>query len=189
MAKKKKKGLQIGLLLFVIAFIVCGGIVWKYYGKIYQTAVSIDNDSTFLYIPSNWNRSDLISDLHQKGILKDTASFIWVANQKKFKTIKPGKYLLKTGMSNNSLVNLLRSGEQVPVNVTFNTIRTSKELAGKVGSQIEADSSELYKLLSSSDFAGKYGFNTKTFLTLFLPNTYEFYWNTNAEEFIKKNGQ
>lgn len=184
--KKKKKGLRIGLLLFVIAFAVCAGIFWKYYGKVFESAVTIKEDNPYLYIYSNWDRSDLVNYLHKEGILKDTASFIWVANQKEFQTVKPGKYLLKGGMSNNSLVNLLRSGEQVPVKVTFNTIRTAKDLANKVASQIEANPKDLYSLLNNSAFAQKYGFSTQTFLTMFLPNTYEFYWNTNAEEFVQK---
>lgn len=186
MAKKKKKGLKLGLLLFVIAFLVCLGIVWKYYGKIYETAIDIDEDETFLFISSDWNRSKLIDYLYEKEILKDTASFIWVADQKKYLTVKPGRYLLTDGMSNNSLVNLLRSGAQVPIKLTFNTIRTAKDLAGKVSKQIEADSTELYSMLNSSTYAGKYGFTRQTFLTLFIPNTYEFYWDTSAEEFIQK---
>lgn len=184
--KKKRKGLKIGLLLFVVTFVVCAGIFWKYYGKVFESAVTIEEDKSYLYIYSNWNRGDLVDYLHEKGILKDTASFIWVANQKKFQTVKPGRYLLKGGMSNNSLVNLLRSGEQIPVKVTFNTIRTAKDLADKVASQIEANPDNLYSLLNNSTFAQKYGFSTQTFLTMFLPNTYEFYWNTSAEEFIQK---
>ena len=89
-------------------------------------------------------------------------------------------------MSNNDLVNLLRSGKQSPVKLTFNTIRTYEDLAGKVANQIEADSISLLKALRNPDLANKYGFSTATFFTLFIPNTYEFYWNTSAEEFIQR---
>ena len=186
MAKKKKKGLKIGLLLFAVAFILCLAIVFQYYGKIYKSAVTLKSKTGFLYVHSDWNRSDLVNHLFSEGILKDTTSFVWVANQKEYKTVKPGKYELKSGMSNNSLVNLLRSGKQIPVQVTFNTIRKYRDLAGKIGAQIEADSASLYQLITDENTASKYGFNRKTFLTLFIPNTYELYWNTSAEEFVQR---
>lgn len=189
MAKKKRKGLKIGLLLFVVAFFVCAGIVWKYYGKIYERAVHISEEEQYLFIKTGCDRDQLINHLYLEGILKDTSSFIWLADQKKYLTPKPGRYLISDGMSNNALVNLLRSGAQVPVQLTFNTIRTAKDLAGKVGKQIEADSAQIYSMLTNVSVASKYGFNKQTFLTLFIPNTYEVYWNMSAEEFIGKMAQ
>ena len=50
-------------------------------------------------------------------------------------------------MSNNNIVNILRSGRQTPVNVTFNNIRTLEELAGRIGGQIEADLASLSAFL------------------------------------------
>ena len=183
---KKKKGIKLGLFAFLLAFIVSLVMVYRYYGKIYQAAVTLKSKTSYFYIPSDWDRSDLINHLYTSGILKDTTSFIWVAERKQFLTIKPGRYELKAGISNKSLINLFRSGNQTPVQVTFNTIRTAKDLAGKVSQQIEADSTDLYALLTNEEFANSYGFNRNTFLTLFLPNTYEFYWNTSAKEFIQK---
>ena len=89
-------------------------------------------------------------------------------------------------MSNNSLVNLLRSGKQSPVSVTFNNVRLKTELASKVSEKLELDSAELLALLNQPSFTEKYGFTPETILCLFLPNTYEFYWNTNAEEFVAR---
>jgi UPF0755 protein len=100
--------------------------------------------------------------------------------------IKPGKYLLKEGMNNNELIDLLRSGKQEPVKLSFDHIRTVKELAGKLSKNIEADSVSLYNLLTDADFIDKYGLNRNTILTLFIPNTYEFYWNTSADELVKR---
>ena len=184
--KKKKKRSSLGAILFLIIAVVAAFLLYRYYGKIFNAATSIENKEQYLYVKSNWDRNDLIKNLHQEKILQDTASFIWVADQKEFITPKPGRYLIENGMSNNELVNLLRSGKQEPVKVTFNSIRTYSDLAGNIGSQIEADSNELMKAFTSGPLAAKYGFNTQTFLTLFIPNTYELYWNTSAEEFIKR---
>jgi UPF0755 protein len=87
-------------------------------------------------------------------------------------------------MSNNELVNLLRSGKQEPVMVIFQNIRSREELAGKISRQIEADSLSILKLLTNADYLKQFGVNPLNSFVLFIPNTYEFYWNTTAEGFI-----
>src|SRR5690606_6416404 len=84
------------------------------------------------------------------------------------------------------LINLLRSGKQTPVQVSFHSIRIKESLANTISGQLELDSAHLLNLLKSEETAKKYGFSKETFLTMFLPNTYEFYWNTSAEEFIQR---
>lgn len=186
MAKKKKGRSFWGIAIFLLLFSAALFIVFRYYQKIYASAVQLNQDQKFLHVHSDWSRSDLIQHLYQTRILLDTQSFIWVADQKQFTQPKPGRYQLKPGMSNNSLINLLRSGRQTPVTLTFNTIRLKSELASKVSKSLELDSASLHDLLRREDFAVKYGFNRQTILCLFLPNTYEFYWDTNAEEFVDR---
>ncbi len=182
----KKKSFKSGVLLFVALFLGAACVFSGYYQKVFRSNTSISDTNPYIYVKSSWSRSDLIEDLSSKGILKDTSSFIWVANQKKFINPKAGKYKLEDGMNNNQLVNLLRSGNQEPVRLTFNSIRTPEDLAGKIAKQIEADSSELIQKFKSGEVAAKYGFNKKTLLTLFIPNTYELYWNSSADEFIQR---
>ncbi|MEQ8908670.1 MAG: endolytic transglycosylase MltG [Vicingaceae bacterium] len=186
MVRKKKNRSRWGLLLFVAAFLLALYFVYFYYQKIYNSSAQIPKGEAYFYLHSEWDFQDLYQNLYQKGILKDTASFIWVAEQKSFQTPKAGRYLLQDGMSNNELVNLFRSGKQVPVKLTFNSLRTKEQLAGRVGAQLELDSLDLLKALNSSELARKYGFDRQTFITLFLPNTYEFYWNTTTKEFIRR---
>ena len=114
-------------------------------------------------------------------------SFKWLANQKKYiKNIKPGRYKIDRAFSNNDLVNLLRSGNQTPVKVTFNNIRTKEDLAGVVASQIEADSISIIEYISDSIVLQNLGFNYENVACIFLPNTYEFYWNTSAKQFVNR---
>ncbi len=89
-------------------------------------------------------------------------------------------------MSNTQLVNRLRSGEQAPVSLIFNSIRTKQQLAGRIGKQLEADSVALLKLLNDKAFVKKLGFTADNILCLFIPNTYEFFWNTGPEQFISR---
>lgn len=182
---KKKKGLRTGLLIFMAFFAVAAYLAYTYYQKIFQPISSLEEDRYF-HIYSDWEMDDLKNALLEERIIQDTASFNWVAEQKSFTQPKAGRYFIESGMSNNALVNLFRSGQQVPVNVTFNSVRTKKQLASVVSNQLELDSISLLQLLESNEFAQKYGFDRTTFLTLFIPNTYEFYWNTNAEEFVQR---
>lgn len=175
--------------ILLIGAVVGGYMAYNMYQKVYQPNVTLENTSDkYFYIYSNYQFSDVVHDLYEKGYIVNRESFEWVAEQKaNFKNnVKPGRYLLKDGMSNNELVNLLRSGEQEPVKVTFNNVRTKAQLAGKLTKNLECDSAEVYDLLDDKEFVSKYGFNRITILTLFLPNSYEFYWNTSAEELIQR---
>lgn len=89
-------------------------------------------------------------------------------------------------MSNNELINMLRSGKQEPVKVTFNNIRSREEFAGKISRQLEADSLSVIHLLMDDKYLEQFGTNALNSLALFIPNTYEFYWNTTAEMFINR---
>lgn len=192
MAKKRSKKSSSVWKKFLIVTIVIltalGGFsAWQFYEMVYKSNVGFADNDKYFYIPTGSNFQQVANALVEENIIRNQGSFDWVADQKNYKpNVKPGRYLLHSGMSNNDLVNLLRSGEQEPVQVTFNNVRFKEDLAGKVAKSIEADSTEIINLLNDGEFVAKYGFNTTTFLTLFLPNTYEFWWNTSAEEFVTR---
>jgi len=178
------------ILLFLIIIIALIGSLYGYliYKKINSPNVIINKtDNKHLYIPTGTNFEELVLIIKSKGIVIDIESFRWIAEKKKYiNKVKPGKYKLKNGMSNNEFVNLLRSGEQEPVKVTFNNVRTIEQLAGRVAVNLETDSLQINELLKNSEFVKKYGFNKNTIISLFIPNTYEFYWNTSAKEFVAR---
>jgi UPF0755 protein len=106
----------------------------------------------------------------------------WVAEKKNYPDlIKPGRYVINKGLSYNGLINLLRSGKQAPVKITFNNLRTLNQISGKIGKQIEADSSQIIGFLSDESNFRADGFKKENIIALLLPNTYEFYWNTDAK--------
>ncbi len=180
---------KIIILVLLLGAAIGGYMAYSMYQKVYQPNVTLSNATDkYFYIYSHYNFDDVVHDLYEKGYIINSESFEWVAEQKSnFKNnIKPGRYLLEDGMSNNALVDLFRSGEQKAVKVTFNNVRTKEELAGKITKNLECDSLELITLLNNPEFIRKYGFNKTTILTLFLPNTYQFNWNTSAEEAVAK---
>ena len=179
---------KILLILIVVSALIGGLYGYLVYKKINSPNVSINKtDGKHLYIPTGTNFEDLLIIIQSKGIIINIDYFEWIAEKKNYiNNVKPGKYKLKDGMTNNEFVNLLRSGEQESVKVTFNNVRTIEQLAGKVAVNLETDSVQIDELLKDPDFIKKYGFNKNTIISLFIPNTYEFYWNTSAKEFVSR---
>lgn len=181
----KWKKVLIALLLLVLI-----GGSWaaiEFYRTVFSPNVVMEQEEGYFHVPTGASFQEVADLLQREGIIMHRASFEWFAEQRDYPhNIRPGRYLLKNGMNNHELIALLKSGRQTPVKVTFNNIRLKEELAGKVGRLLETDSVDLMDAMNDPTFTGKYGFTTEAFPTIFLPNTYEFYWNTSAEEFVDK---
>ena len=176
------------IIIFLFIFLVLTGIVAVFfaYKIIFVNNVSSQAPS-FLYIKTGSNYSQVVDLLEEKNVVKNLKTFQWVAKWKKYpQKIKAGRYAIKSKMNNNELVNMLRSGNQEAVNFTFNNIRTKEQFAEKVSQQLEVNANDLLDLLNDNDFLASYNVNTETVLTLFIPNTYKIWWNTSAEDFVKK---
>jgi len=170
---------QIIISFITIIIIVSAIIAYKYFSKIYVSNV-IENSAVF--IPSNATFDEVSKII--RPYVNNSNSFNWVARQKNYpNVIKAGKYLIKKGMNNNELVNLLRSGNQSPIKLTFNNQDTLEKLAGRIAEQIEADSIDILKTVLDTDFLKKNDFNKYDILGMFIPNSYEVYWNTSALQF------
>jgi UPF0755 protein len=89
-------------------------------------------------------------------------------------------------MNNEDMLRMLIAGRQEPIKLTFNNIRTREQLAEKISSQIEASESDLRRILADEMFLSSLGYNKENVMSIFIPNTYEFYWNTSAEQFIQR---
>jgi len=188
--KKKKSSFLSKIIISFLLLLIIGGGLWIYkkYNSIYQPNVTLHGKKTaYFYIPTGSTFADVVNRLYEKNYIVNTASFEWLAEVKKLKNnIHPGRYLIKADMSNDELINLLRSGRQKPIRLVLSTLRTKEQLASKVSKQIEADSLSLLNLLHDADFLGEYNLTNENVLMLFIPNTYEFYWNTSAEQFFEK---
>ncbi|MDX8553998.1 endolytic transglycosylase MltG [Tenacibaculum sp. 1B UA] len=166
----------------IAAIFLIGGIIgFNYYQKIFGKAV-IKNGA--IYIGSNTSFVDVKKQLSE--FVKHPENFVWVAEKKKFTKPKGGKYLLKKGMNMNDVVNLLRSGNQTPITLSFNNQDTLEKLAGRIAEQIEADSITLLQAMKDPSFLATNNLTEKSALGIYIPNSYELYWNTSAEKFRDK---
>lgn len=170
---------KIIIIIFSILLIVGSLIGYSFFSKIYSSNVLEDGA---VFIPHGASFDEVVKIITPQ--LKNIKSFDWVARKKNYpNVIKSGKYLIKKGMNNNVLVNLLRSGEQATIKITFNNQDTLEKLAGRISEQIEADSTDILSAMLDTDFLKKNNLTKSNVLGIFIPNSYEFYWNTSAEKF------
>lgn len=168
-------------IIAILGLVICGFFAFKIYAAIFSPNTNFNNDTAHVYIPSEATIDTVKNRL--APLLIDLETFEAVAERKGYTTnIRGGKYALKKGMNNNEIINSLRS-KNIPVRVSFNNQETLAELAGRVSEQIEADSTALIGAFADSSFISANGFDEATKLTMYLPNTYEFFWNTDAEGF------
>mgnify|MGYP000206368048 CR=1 FL=1 len=172
------------ILIFAIAFIIVGIRAYQLYQYIFRE--NIKNEYV-LYLPENSTFEQVKDSLIINDVLESKKAFNWISKKKNYKkSVKPGRYHLKKGMNTNEIVNMLRSGLQTPINVTFNNIRVKEQLAGKVSKYIWADSTEILALFSNEKLIMESGFNSETFKAMFIPETYQFYWTSTADEFATR---
>ena len=184
MKANRKKKLKIFLIIIATCLISVSIAGHKFYSKIYSPNVAVGKNK-YLFIPTGADYLQVTDSLTANNFIIDKESFDWVAQKKKYpQLIKPGRYELKDGMSNNELINMLRIGNQKHIDLTFNNVRTIEQLAGKISSQIEADSVSLVSMLKDKNFIQETGFDKYNILSMFLPDTYKFKWNTSSQEFL-----
>ena len=184
--KKNNKGLfgVLGtlLILFLTGFLLVNGVT--YYS--YALRKTVLKDGT-VFIPSpTASVAELADILFREGFIRDSAEYVLFADKRGYDKIYPGKYTLREGMTYRQLLGTVGANRQTPVNVTFNNIRTFEKLAATVSKYIEPDSAALASFFLNPETARAYNFSPETFLGMFIPNTYEFYWDTTPEEFADR---
>lgn len=172
---------KILLTIVVIGLVVAAFFANFVYKAMLKPNTVFNNETAHVFISSKAAYEDVRNQLIP--LLDDIESFDDLAEQKKYTThIKAGKFAIKKGMSNNDIINSIRS-KNIPIKVSFNNQETFEKLAGRMATQIEADSVSLLKAMKNQSFLAKNSFKEATALGMYLPNSYEFFWNTSAEAF------
>ena len=171
------------IILFVLISI--GGVGGIYFYKIFYESNTLFNDEyVFIKIPTNSTENQLLDSIGKH--VKDLSKFSKAANYKDyFSNIKPGRYKLENGFNNNQIINSLRSNN-VPIKITYNNIETFDQLIKRISERIEADSLSLSNVFYEEKFLNDLGLDSESVFSLFIPNTYEFFWNTSAIQFRER---
>jgi UPF0755 protein len=125
--------------------------------------------------------------LHKGDYTQDLISFSFLAKLMDYDTeVKPGRYILQPNQTNIQAIRVLRAGIQEPVKITFNNVRLVKDLSEKITRNLNMKPAEFEAALIKFAMNNPYGFNKDNVLTMFLPNTYEVYYNVSPEDLIER---
>ena len=165
------------------ALIGTGTVFFSLLIVFYLPNTKIAETSQSIFVPTGTSFETLKEILEPH--LRSTITFSLAAKAKRFDTPRIGHFVVKPSMGNQQIINALRSGN-TPIQVVFNNQQTIAHLAGRVAEQLELDSLSLTKEILSPYFMDSVNLNREELLSLFLPNSYEMYWNISAAEFCQR---
>lgn len=183
MAEVSKKKLAFFLVVSTLL------ITFAFYGyQIYFTPnILVDRESKMFVIRSGTNFRKVQEDLGHGKFVNDMVSFSFLARLKGYdENIKPGRYLFTPNMTNAQAIALLQSGTREAVRITFTNVRLKSELGEKITKNTGVTVSEFNDALDKFIATNTEGFNEQNVLSMFLPNTYEVYYNVLPEELIER---
>ena len=182
---KKKSSILLKSLLAILALIILAVAGIAYY--FFSTPLSKESDTFYLYV----DRDDNVDSVYTK-----VAEIAKPHAMKGFKTLADwrgygdniirGRYGIDTKMTPRGLYNMLKRGEQTPLNVAIPSVRTMDKLAAAVAKKLELDSLDLLKALTDSTVCARYGYNLCTIPSMFIPDSYNMYWTVSVDEFLDR---
>jgi UPF0755 protein len=180
-----KKNTKLFLAVAIVLLLLAGFYGMKFYSVYF--APNVSQSTKYIYVKTGSSFAQLLTELERADALKNINSFKDAAGKMNLaKNLKPGRYAVKAGMNNRTLINKIKAGNQDAVKLKFQNIRKKESFAAYLAKNMEADSAAFMKVLDSAALIEKYGFNTENVYTMFIPNTYEFYWNISPVEFFDK---
>ncbi len=186
MENQKRSKKPILIITLTLAVLLLSGIGFYFYRFLYAPDFKV-KETVYVYIDEKKDFDDLCRQL------VDSASCSRIRNFRKLSdwlnypdNMKTGRYAVEPGVDHLTLLNMLRRGQQTAMRITFNNIRLKTDLADKVGEQLMIDSDDILSLITDEEHCRSLGFNTETIAAMFIPNTYEVYWNISADNFIKR---
>ncbi len=159
-----------------------------FYQVFFSSNALLETEQNYtLKIPSNATFKQVSNRLYEDKVVNDMVSFSFVSKVLGYQdAVKPGLYIISPKMTNLELVRHLRSGNQAPVRITFNNIRTKEDLAEKITTNLEINEQQFLDLIKDSVYIRKFDFDEETIMSMFIPNTYEVWWNTSAESLFDR---
>lgn len=172
---------------FIIISVVVLAVIMYAYFLLFSSNTGTFKNKAVVYIPTGSTYENVKLILQENHIVSNMESFDKMARRMSFpNAIHPGKYQFTEGMGNYTMVQMLRGGKQVPVKLVINKLRTKNDIIKKICSNLEADSNQMRALFKDTAFLNKYQIDSNQIQTIIIPDTYQFYWNTDAKKAIEK---
>jgi UPF0755 protein len=175
------------LFIFLLLSVLLITFTFYVYQICYTPNILVGKESQLLIIPNNATFETVQTLLHDGGYVQDLMSFSFLARLMEYdRKIKPGRYVLHSNMNNLEVIRFLRLGKQEPVTITFNNVRLLPELAQKITRTIGMRPEEFEAELVRFAMSNTYGFSKDNILAMFIPNTYEVYYNITPAQLIDR---
>lgn len=181
-SNNKRKYILISILVIVVVSLGVTGIILR--NKIFEP-FNLESPQ-YIYIDETKDFENVVEQLNKMNLPSEKILRIISDRLRYPHAVKSGRYEVVDGMTMIDVVRMLRSGNQKAVNLTFNNIRTEENLAGRISNQLMLDSVELLNALSDRLVAEKYGFDENTFVSMFIPNTYQVFWDTGVDNLLNR---
>ncbi|MBT4727558.1 MAG: endolytic transglycosylase MltG [Bacteroidetes bacterium] len=187
--KKRKSPFSGVLIVFIILSLIVLLVGYKFYLGIFAPNINpaYIQKHDVIEIKSGMTYDQVLDQFERDSVLLDLRSFKLVAKKMNYANhIYARRYPVTKDMNNYDLIKMLRAGNNTPFMLTIDKYRTIYELAGGVGAQLEIDSAEIVDFILEKDFLNEHNLNSENALSYFIPNSYEFYWNTSIENFFNR---
>ena len=171
------------LLKLVLVLAVVGGGFYFYF---FKSNIPSDLKSEYIKIPTGTDVDGLKNLLATEGVISDEGNFQQWASWLDFKTVRAGRFRVKSGWSSYDLIKHLQTGEQSPVKVVLNNERKPEQVAAKIAKVLEKDSAAFAQTFSDTALLDSLDLSRPTLMCVFLPNTYEVFWNIEPRKFIER---
>lgn len=178
---------KIFVLIMVVVTVLLSSFTFYFYQVLYAPNFLVEKSDKYLFIPTGSDFPDVQKIVYDEGLVNNAVAFGMLAKFMKYdELVKPGKYLIKKNETNLKVIQKLRAGNQEPVRITFNNARLIEDVAEKLTANLEIGPKQFLKIVKDSLFATSYGFDQETYRCMFIPNTYEVYWDISAEKLIER---
>src|SRR5688500_9038331 len=175
------------LIIFLLFSVLLISFVFYGYQISYTPNVLVGKQPRPLVIPRGATFKDVQKILHEGDYTQDLISFSFLAKLMDYdEQVRPGRYLIQPNLTNIQAIRILRAGIQEPVNITFNNVRLVKDLSEKITKNLNMKPQEFEAALIKFAMNNSYGFNKDNILCMFIPNTYEVYFNVVPEDLIAR---
>ena len=183
--KIKKKHYIIG----AIAALLLVGSIYAYtlYRQVNAPLLKEGQATHILFIDSSDNSDSVFAKLSDISTESGMKGLRLLASHYDY-TVRTGRYVIEPGKTALDVFRQLRNGQQSPVMLTVPESRTTSLLAGRLAQKLMLDSATIAQALADNDFCRQWGegYDTCTIAALFVPNTYEVYWNLSLKSFMER---
>jgi len=156
------------------------------YQMLFSPNFLINHPDKMIIIDDDTDFKGLTNQLIEDTLLNDVISFSFLSKLMKYsENIKEGAYKVKMNMSNYDLISMLRSGNQTPINITFSYSRKINDLAQKISEKLKISEKDLMDFITENS-QSNYGFDNQNIIGMFLPDTYEVYWDITPKNLLDK---